>query len=75
MGGDRGHDSKEDAVATGDLVRVKAMETWKTLKSKGWVMKDDKLVPPPGTGKTEGAAAADRMLGPGAGQKRKNSPS
>ncbi|KAE8149540.1 ribonuclease H-like domain-containing protein, partial [Aspergillus avenaceus] len=30
-GGNRGHDSKEDAVATGDLVRVKASETWKVL--------------------------------------------
>lgn len=71
-GGERGHDSKEDAVATGDLVRVKAMETWKTLKSKGWVIRDGKLVPPEGTGKPEDAAVKDRVLGVGAGQKRKD---
>lgn len=64
-GGDRGHDSKEDAVATGDLVRAKAMETWKTLKAKGWVIKDGKLVLP--SGPQMGNVAA---LGPGAGQKR-----
>lgn len=33
--GERGHDSKEDAVATGDLVRLKAAELWKDLRSKG----------------------------------------
>ncbi|KAF7628189.1 hypothetical protein AFLA_003551 [Aspergillus flavus NRRL3357] len=47
-GGNRGHDSKEDAIATGDLVRVKAAEAWKVLKTKGWTIQDDKLVPPPG---------------------------
>ncbi|KAE8355173.1 hypothetical protein BDV28DRAFT_163407 [Aspergillus coremiiformis] len=69
-GGDRGHDSKEDAIATGDLVRVKATETWKVLKSKGWVIQDDKLVPPPGA--TEDTGPIWR-LGPGAGQKRASS--
>ncbi|KAJ5115397.1 RNA exonuclease Rex3 [Penicillium alfredii] len=47
-GGDRGHDSKEDSIATGDLVRVKAGETWKGLKKKGWRIEGDKLVPPVG---------------------------
>ena len=32
----KGHDSKEDAVATGDLVRVKVGEEWKKMKGKGW---------------------------------------
>ncbi|PLB53152.1 putative RNA exonuclease Rex3 [Aspergillus steynii IBT 23096] len=59
MGGDRGHDSKEDAVATGDLVR-----------SKGWVLQDDRLVPPRGT---PDDAAGDMRLGRGAGQKRTSS--
>ncbi|KAI9928950.1 hypothetical protein ASPWEDRAFT_103020 [Aspergillus wentii DTO 134E9] len=72
-GGNRGHDSKEDAIATGDLVRVKASETWKTLKAKGWQIEGGRLVPPPGAGKTEDAAIAERTLGPGAGQKRKDS--
>ncbi|KAI9043725.1 putative RNA exonuclease Rex3 [Aspergillus affinis] len=69
-GGDQGHDSKEDAVATGDLVRVKAADTWTLLKSKGWVFKDDRLVPPPGTPED---AAGDLKLGRGAGQKRTSS--
>lgn len=35
MGGDKGHDSKEDALATGDLVRVKVVEKVKALKRDG----------------------------------------
>lgn len=35
-GGERGHDSLEDAVATGDLVRVKVGEKWKVLRAQGW---------------------------------------
>ncbi|RHZ65726.1 RNA exonuclease 3 [Aspergillus turcosus] len=66
--GSQGHDSKEDAIATGDLVRVKASETWKILKSKGWRIEDGKLIPPPGTKD----AAEDSKLGPGAGHKRKD---
>ncbi|PWY80276.1 exonuclease [Aspergillus sclerotioniger CBS 115572] len=68
-GGSRGHDSKEDAIATGDLVRVKATETWKILKSKGWCIHNNQLVPPPGTSDAD-AAAAHGKLGLGAGQKR-----
>ncbi|KAL1989767.1 hypothetical protein VTN49DRAFT_6964 [Thermomyces lanuginosus] len=47
-GGDSGHDSKEDALATGDLVRFKVAEKWMALKHQGWTMVDNKLVPPPG---------------------------
>ncbi|KAJ5294546.1 hypothetical protein N7508_009367 [Penicillium antarcticum] len=39
-----GHDSKEDSIATGDLVRVKAHEKWKNMKSKGWKLENGKLV-------------------------------
>jgi hypothetical protein len=46
MGGDRGHDSLEDAQATGDLVRIKIGETWKVLYSKGCRIEGGKLVPP-----------------------------
>ncbi|CAK4033491.1 RNA exonuclease 3 [Lecanosticta acicola] len=46
-GGDRGHDSKEDAVATGDLVRVKVAEKWKRLRASGWQIIDNQLIPPP----------------------------
>ena len=65
-GGSRGHDSREDAVATGDLVRVKAAETWKTLRAKGWRIEGVRLVPPPGVS----ASGPIRGLGPGAGHKR-----
>ncbi|KAL1964142.1 hypothetical protein VTN77DRAFT_7230 [Rasamsonia byssochlamydoides] len=67
--GDKGHDSKEDAKATGDLVRVKAAEKWKVLKRQGWTIEGDKLVPPAG----QAANPPDAVgLGPGAGQKRKS---
>lgn len=71
-GGSRGHDSKEDSLATGDLVRVKAQETWKRLKGRGWSIQDGNLIAPPGAGDMEDAVTA-RTLGPGAGQKRKGS--
>lgn len=45
-GGDRGHDSLEDAQATGDLVRFKIGERWKVLHSTGWRIEGDQLVPP-----------------------------
>ncbi|KAL5358236.1 hypothetical protein BJX96DRAFT_182794 [Aspergillus floccosus] len=69
-GGSRGHDSKEDAIATGDLVRVKVAETWRILKAKGWTLHAGTLVPPPGVSEDE---PIDWKLGAGAGQKRNNS--
>jgi DNA polymerase III epsilon subunit-like protein len=68
-GGDKGHDSKEDAIATGDLVRVKAAEKWKVLKRQGWTIEGDKLVAPAGQAVSPGHPVG---LGQGAGQKRKN---
>lgn len=67
-GGNRGHDSKEDAIATGDLVRVKAAETWKNLKARGWVMRDGELVAPPG--QEDISTFPQLKLGSGAGAKR-----
>ncbi|KAK3673470.1 RNA exonuclease 3 [Recurvomyces mirabilis] len=52
QGGERGHDSLEDSVATGDLVRVKVGEKWKMLKATGWSFVDDSLVHPPPPTKT-----------------------
>ena len=46
-GGLRGHDSLEDAVATGDLVRVKVGEKWKLLRNTGWKIVENQLLPPP----------------------------
>ncbi|EYE94234.1 putative RNA exonuclease Rex3 [Aspergillus ruber CBS 135680] len=72
-GGERGHDSKEDAVSTGDLVRVKVGETWKVLKAKGWNINvaGGKLVPPEGTGIGEDEEVRERALEVAAGVKRK----
>jgi len=47
QGGERGHDSLEDAQATGDLVRVKVGEKWKLLRATGWTLVKGQLVPPP----------------------------
>lgn len=41
-----GHDSMEDANATGDLVRYKVGEKWKRMKLEGWTFEDAVLVPP-----------------------------
>ncbi|KAK5170112.1 RNA exonuclease 3 [Saxophila tyrrhenica] len=46
-GGDQGHDSLEDAQATGDLVRHSIGEKWKLLSAQGWRMGQDCLIPPP----------------------------
>lgn len=35
-GGEAGHDSSEDAIATGDLVRHKVGDFWTTLHHEGW---------------------------------------
>ncbi|KAI5295003.1 RNA exonuclease 3 [Ascosphaera acerosa] len=54
-----GHDSLEDAVATGDLVRVKVRDMWLRLKHMGWRVEGGRLVSPRG-----------RELGQGIGGKR-----
>jgi hypothetical protein len=46
-GGALGHDSKEDARATGDLVRFKVGEKWKHMRLQGWTFQDHELIPPP----------------------------
>ncbi|KAJ5174474.1 RNA exonuclease 3 [Penicillium canariense] len=49
-GGDKGHDSKEDSIATGELVRAALGERWKNWRHKGWHFEDNELVPPPSQG-------------------------
>lgn len=52
MGGELGHDSLEDAQATGDLVRVKAKQQWKHMEGMGWKFDGERrLVAPEGGGK------------------------
>ncbi|MCJ1391424.1 RNA exonuclease 3 [Xylographa bjoerkii] len=63
MGGARGHDSKEDARAAGELVRLKVLETWKVMQADGWTVSRGEFCPPlPG-----GTPPAPRtcVLGPG----------
>ena len=43
-GGSEGHDSMEDARATGDLVRIKVRDLWNKLKREGYAIKDGKIV-------------------------------
>ncbi|KAJ5723310.1 hypothetical protein N7488_001345 [Penicillium malachiteum] len=71
MGGDDGHDSKEDAIATSDLVRVKAGEIWKRLNAKGWKFENNALIAPHGETSQDVRKAA-RELGLAGGPKRKN---
>lgn len=47
MSTDKGHDSKEDANAAGDLVRFKIEKELKLMKRNGWKFVDGKFVPPP----------------------------
>lgn len=46
QGGAAGHDSFEDAKATGELVRVRVAETWRKLKSEGWSIRHGSIFPP-----------------------------
>ncbi|MCJ1442436.1 MAG: RNA exonuclease 3 [Stictis urceolatum] len=45
-GGDKGHDSKEDARAAGDLVRLKVQEKWRSMETEGWTAKGGIFYPP-----------------------------
>ncbi|MCJ1365550.1 RNA exonuclease 3 [Acarospora aff. strigata] len=47
MGGEQGHDSKEDARAAGDLARLKIGQIWKVMMREGWTMQGGVLKPPP----------------------------
>ncbi|KAI9711645.1 MAG: RNA exonuclease 3 [Chrysothrix sp. TS-e1954] len=42
-----GHDSIEDAKATGDLVRVKVGREWEKMKRNGWKLEEGDFMPPP----------------------------
>ena len=57
-GGATGHDSKEDAVATGDLVTVAVAEKWKRMKRDGWKFENGVLVAPQAVKKAPASAKA-----------------
>jgi RNA exonuclease 1 len=46
QGGAAGHDSFEDAWATGELVRCRVAREWKLLKGEGWEIRDEGVFPP-----------------------------
>lgn len=57
--GSAGHDSKEDALATGDLVRWQVGRRWKEMQREGWRFVEGELISPSGkqnqSGKQGGA--------------------
>jgi hypothetical protein len=88
--GAKGHDSKEDAIATGELVRARIRDSWKSYKQNGWRFEDDQMVAPPGQGKyyvnrqgvyvpgdgtQDNVKSTEQCADSGAGQKRKLSTS
>jgi hypothetical protein len=62
-GGARGHDSREDAVTTGDLVRVKVGEKWRQMRATGWKLENGKVIPPVGKQQGDGSEAALTTVG------------
>lgn len=44
-----GHDSTEDAKATGELVRLKVAGKWRKMQGEGWKLEKDSPVPPEGS--------------------------
>ena len=55
--GEKGHDSKEDARAAGDLVRLKVAERWKEMRRVGWTVEKGIFNAP--TGEVEQGTALD----------------
>jgi len=60
--GAAGHDSKEDAVATGDLVRWQVAKKWKEMKREGWKSEDGMLVAPTTLQKSGKAVASKSVV-------------
>ncbi|KAG9829512.1 hypothetical protein KCU98_g8740, partial [Aureobasidium melanogenum] len=68
MGGASGHDSLEDARATGDLVRFAVGQRFKRLQREGWTLNDGVLMPPLPGGPPP--MEETKALGAGSGVKR-----
>ncbi|KAK5304541.1 RNA exonuclease 3 [Exophiala xenobiotica] len=60
--GEAGHDSKEDAVATGDLVVKKVAETWGNMRRQGWAFVDGLLTAPDEIQSAEAGGQSMSML-------------
>ncbi|GAB7340269.1 hypothetical protein MBLNU457_6731t1 [Dothideomycetes sp. NU457] len=72
MGGALGHDSMEDSVSTGDLVRHVVGKEWAKMKREGWRIQEDQLMPPLPSGlpPPPSAEQPSRVLGGGSANKR-----
>lgn len=68
MGGSAGHDSLEDARATGDLVRWAVGQRVRKLRREGWSVGEEDLLPPLPPGGPPGEE--EKVLGGGIGVKR-----
>jgi DNA polymerase III epsilon subunit-like protein len=68
MGGAAGHDSLEDARATGDLVRFAVGQRFQRLQREGWTLTDGVLMPPLPGGPPP--VEETKVLGAGSGTKR-----
>jgi hypothetical protein len=58
----RGHDSKEDANAAGDLVRYMIGTEWAKMKRTGWTLEKGQFVPPKGLNDCEGIPNGPRSM-------------
>jgi hypothetical protein len=59
--GAAGHDSTEDALVAGELVRAAVAREWAVLRAAGWRVCGDDFVPPPGD--KEALLKAERPVG------------
>jgi hypothetical protein len=57
-----GHDSVEDAVAAGELVRAAVAREWAVLRAGGWRVDGERVVPPAGMS-DDAAKAAEKLVG------------
>ncbi|KAF2201639.1 hypothetical protein GQ43DRAFT_471594 [Delitschia confertaspora ATCC 74209] len=77
QGGASGHDSYEDARATGELVRYQVGKEWRKLKEQGWTIHDGELLPPlpteappPGFSSAPAQSAVDPLVDAPVGAKQ-----
>jgi RNA exonuclease 1 len=71
QGGAAGHDSFEDARATGELVRFKVAQRWKMLKIDGWTIGEEGVCPPVPAGEPPPLPEVPPPSEPSTGEKRK----
>ena len=58
----RGHDSKEDANAAGDLVRYMIGIEWEKMKRNGWILENGQFVSPKGINASQGVLTGPRSM-------------